>query len=130
MVEVEAIHLAVEAHDGGCRLIRVWGALTRDGADRLLRLVDSQLDLTVDADRTGCLVVDLEAVSHYEPGAPECLRHARDSADRRGTPLYLTGWADRPLPPRIRAVLREFPGYGTAEQALTDLAVETAMSTV
>jgi hypothetical protein len=123
VIEVEAVQLAVEVHGGGCRLVRVRGALTGDGAARLLRLVDSQLDLA-GGERSGCLVVDLEAVGHYEPGAPECLRHARHAAERRGVPLFLTGWADRPLPLRTRALLREFRHYATAEEAVEDLTVE------
>ncbi|WP_181779724.1 hypothetical protein [Pseudonocardia pini] len=121
---MEALQLAVEVHGGGCRLIRVRGALTRRGAARLLRLVDSQLAVVDAVESSGSLVIDLEAVGHYEPGALECLRHAHHAADRRGTPLFLTGWVGRPLPQRMQAILQEFPSFSTVERALADLVVE------
>lgn len=122
----------VEAPATAVRLLRVAGRLDRPAATRVLRLVDVQLQhisthrYTAGRGDVAALVIDLGAVSSFEPGGLETLRHAPYSAARRGIGVHLCGCGGRIglLPLRARQLFAEFSTFPTAE-----LAVDTLTST-
>lgn len=118
----ERIQLAVDKPEQGAVVVRVAGALDRETAPRLVRLVKRLL-----AERRGTelrhLVVDVGSVSTISPRALDLVRQAADAAARRDVQLHLTGIAHRRgvLPASVEEQLTDFPSFPTIEDALDAL---------
>jgi hypothetical protein len=126
----DRVQLAVETPSAGFRLIRVAGSLGVEGAARLVRLTDMQLQVLgvvgVARHTVAHLLVDLAEVGHFGPGAVETLRHARHTGARAGIGVHLTGCAGRLtlLPVRVRQVLAEFSTFPSVEAAVAELCAD------
>lgn len=120
-----ALQVTIEVPIPVARLIRVAGRLDRSAARCVLRLVDAQLAVAAGGHRAVAhLVIDVEAVSCFEPGGLEVLRDAVPHADRHGVTLWVSGCGGRVhlLPLRSRQALGLFRTFPTAELALDALA--------
>lgn len=121
----DAVQVTIEAPIPTARLIRVAGRLDRAAAASVLRLVDAQLAVVAGGHRAVAhVVIDVEAVSGFEPGGLDLLRNAVSRADRRAITLWVSGCGGRvhllPLP--SRQALARFRTFPTAELALDALA--------
>ncbi|MHA6782127.1 STAS domain-containing protein [Pseudonocardia saturnea] len=128
MTSFQPFQLAVECAATGVRVIRVAGALDRPAVDRLLRLVDAQIDLRA----AGCvtfehLVVDLANVTRFDPGGLEALQLQWRERRDRGVRLHLAGCGGRVflLPVRASRMMRDFSAFPSAEVAIAQLSPPT-----
>ena len=115
------VQLTVERPHERVVLIRVNGALDRDAAAAVLRLVDAQAELVRHGRRaTIAVLVDLDGVSTFDAAAFRDLRHARSRARRAGFGLCLTGCGGRVhlLPFAVQQALTEYHTFPTAEAAV------------
>lgn len=125
----DALQATIEAPTPVARLIRVAGRLDRPAAAGVLRLVDAQLALAAGGHRAVAhVVIDIEAVSGFEPGGLEGLRDAVPRADRQGITLWVSGCGGRVhlLPLWSRRALGLFRTFPNAEVALDALAAGVA----
>ena len=121
---IEIVQVAVDVVDPTLRVVRVAGRLTLEGARRIVTLLDGQCRLVESGGRhTTDVVVDLEGVSWFDPGALELLRFAGDNCRTAGISLHVSGCGARlPLLPfRVRQALAQFSSYPTADLAVTSL---------